>query len=219
MIRVKVSGIRRVEDAFSAIRWGADALGFGVGSRYPSLDFVEPDKAQAMVRQLPPYVSKVLVTHLLQAEEILSLCDLIGVDTVQFHGEILPDQIKLVRARRPYLNLCKSYHIVDEASIEYGVPYCKIVDAFVLDSLNEETGEIGATGLVHDWKISRRVVSRYPTPVILAGGLNPENVRSAIDQVKPYAVDANSGLRDAHGFKDHAKVHEFIANAKSSYFI
>jgi phosphoribosylanthranilate isomerase len=93
-----------------------------------------------------------------------------------------------------------------------------MVDAFVLDSVNEETGAIGGTGLVHDWNISRRVVSRYPIPVILAGGLTPLNVREALEKVKPYAVDSNSGLRDSHGFKDHTKIHEFISNAKEGFF-
>lgn len=218
MVRVKISGIRRSEDAFSAIRWGADAIAFGVGQRSPSDDFISPELAREIVRQLPPLVSTVMVTHLLQAEEILGLSDQIGADTVQFHSEIAPAQIRVVRERRPHLRLLKSFHIVDDASVEYGVPYCQIVDAFVLDSLDEETGAIGGTGLVHDWKLSRKVASRYPTPVILAGGLTPFNVREALEVVKPYAVDVNSGLKDAQGYKDHAKIHEFICNARQAYF-
>ncbi len=218
MVRVKVSGIRRVEDAFSAVRWGADAIAFGVGKRYPSEDFISVEVAIQIIRQIPPLISKVLMTHLLQADEIINLCDQIGPDTLQLHSEILPMQIKIIRERRPYLRIFKSFHIVDEASVEYGVPYCQIVDAFVLDSVNEQTGAICGTGIVHDWKVSRRVVSRYPTPVILSGGLTPLNVREAMEKVKPYAVDSNTGLRDANGFKDHTKIHEFINNAKEGFF-
>ena len=217
MVRVKICGIRRLEDAFSAIRWGTDALGFLVGQRHTSADFITAEQARAIIVKLPPFVSKVLVTHLLQAEEVLDLASQTCVDTVQLHGEIDPRQIRLLREKRPQLRLLKSFHVVDEASVEYGLPYYSLVDAFVLDSLNAETGEIGGTGLVHDWAVSRRVVSRYPIPVILAGGLTPENVREAIETVKPYGVDVNSGLRCNNGFKDHAKVHAFIENAKSLY--
>jgi phosphoribosylanthranilate isomerase len=218
MVKVKISGMRRVEDAFSAIRWGADAVAFGVGQRYPSHDFIEAEAAREMVRQLPPLISKVLVTHLLLAEEVMALTDRIAVDTVQLHSEITPAQLQLLREQRPHLRLLKSFHVVDEASIDYGLPYRHLVDGFVLDSVDVETGSIGGTGLIHDWELSRQVVVRYPIPMILAGGLTPENVRLAWETVKPYAVDANSGLRDAHGFKDHARVHEFISNAKAGFF-
>jgi len=217
MVRVKICGIRRMEDAFSAIRWGADAVGFLVGQRHTSADFITAEQARAIIVRLPPFVSKVLVTHHLQATEVLDLAAETCADTVQLHGEIDPRQIRLIREKRPQLRLLKSFHVVDEASVEYGLPYYSLVDAFVLDSLNVETGEIGGTGLVHDWEISRRIVSRYPIPVILAGGLTPENVQEGIHVVKPYAVDVNSGLKNADGFKDHAKIHCFIENAKSPY--
>ena len=217
MVRVKICGIKRMEDAFSAIRWGADALGFLVGQRHTSGDFIEAALAREIILRLPPFVSKVLVTHLLRAEEVLKLVDETCVDTVQLHGEIQPDQVREIRQRRAHLRILKSFHIVDEASVEYGLPYYAHVDAFVLDSLNAETGEIGGTGLVHDWAISRRVVSRYPIPIILAGGLNPENIREAIERVKPYGIDVNSGVKGASGFKDHAKVHAFIEGAKSAF--
>jgi len=217
MVRVKICGIRRVEDAFSAIRWGADAVGFLVGQRHTSADFISAEQARAIILRLPPFVSKVLVTHLLQAGEVLELAAQTCVDTVQLHGEIKPDEIRQIRDQAPHLRILKSFHVVDEASVEYGLPYYSLVDAFVLDSLNAETGEIGGTGLIHDWEISRRIVSRYPVPVILAGGLTPENVQEAIHVVKPYAVDVNSGLKDAAGFKDHAKIHCFVESAKAPY--
>ncbi len=217
MVRVKICGIRRIEDAFSAIRWGADSLGFLVGQKHASPDFVTAEQAREIVLRLPPFVTKVMVTHLHSAAEVVALADIVAADTVQLHGEIPPAEIRELRRQRPHLRLLKSFHIVDEASVEYGVPYVGLVDAFVVDSLNAETGQIGGTGLVHDWTISRRVVSRYPTPVILAGGLTPENVQDAIHAVRPYAVDVNSGLKDAQGFKDHAKIHTFVDNVKAVY--
>lgn len=217
MVRVKICGIKRIEDAFSAVRWGADSVGFLVGQRHASPDFVTPDQAREMILRLPPFITKVMVTHLHTAKEVVALADQVCPDTVQLHGEIPHNEIRELRRQRPHLRILKSFHIVDEASIEYGVPYVGIVDAFVLDSVNVETGEIGGTGLTHDWTISRRVVARYPTPVILAGGLTPENVQDAIHAVRPYAVDVNSGLKDAQGFKDHAKIHTFVDSVKAVY--
>lgn len=217
MVRVKICGIRRIEDAFSAIRWGADSLGFLVGQKSASPDFVTAEQARDMIVRLPPFVTKVMVTHLTTAAEVVALADTVGPDTVQLHGEATPAEIRELRRQRPHLRILKSFHIVDDASVEYGIPYMGLVDAFVLDSLNAETGQIGGTGQVHDWAVSRRVVSRYPTPVILAGGLTPENVQDAIHTVRPYAVDVNSGLKDAKGFKDHAKIHTFVDNVKSVY--
>jgi phosphoribosylanthranilate isomerase len=217
MVRVKICGIKRVEDAFSAVRWGADSLGFLVGQRHASPDFVTPDQAREMILRLPPFITKVMVTHMVKAAEVVALVDEVCPDTVQLHGEMHHSEVRELRRLRPSLRILKSFHIVDEASIEYGVPYVGLVDAFVLDSLNVDTGEIGGTGLVHDWAVSRRVVSRYPTPVILAGGLTPENVQEAIHTVRPYAVDVNSGLKDAKGFKDHAKIHTFVDNVKAVY--
>ncbi|MDE1169834.1 MAG: phosphoribosylanthranilate isomerase [Verrucomicrobium sp.] len=217
MVRVKICGIKRLEDAFSAIRWGADSIGFLVGQRHTSTDFISAAEAAEIIRRLPPFISKVMVTHFSRAEEILPLVDEACVDTLQLHGQIPPAELQIIRDKRPHLRILKSLHIIDEASVESGVPYYKFVDGFVVDSLNAETGQIGGTGMVHDWSISRRVVSRYPIPVILAGGLTPENVQEAIHAVKPFAVDANSGLKDAAGFKDHAKIHAFIDNAKSLF--
>ncbi|HEY8966929.1 MAG TPA: phosphoribosylanthranilate isomerase, partial [Candidatus Methylacidiphilales bacterium] len=162
------------------------------------------------IAKLPPLVNTVLVTHLLTADEVLDLLEATGADTVQLHGEIPPAEIVRLREWRPKLKVIKSFHVVDEACVEYGLPYVAFVDAFVLDSLNAETDQIGGTGLVHDWEISRRIMARYPIPVILAGGLTPENVAEAIATVRPYGVDVNTGLKGEKGLKDHAKIHAFV---------
>jgi phosphoribosylanthranilate isomerase len=97
-------------------------------------------------------------------------------------------------------------------------PFESVVDAFILDTLDLANGKVGSTGLVHDWNISRNIVKEVSRPVILAGGLNPENVGEAIRFVKPYGVDASSGLKDSNGFKDEKKVINFVHRAKDEYF-
>ena len=93
-----------------------------------------------------------------------------------------------------------------------------MVDAFILDTLDLANDKVGGTGLVHDWNISRKVVQEVSKPVILAGGLTPENVGEAIWFVKPYGVDASSGLKASDGFKDKTKVINFISRAKREFF-
>ena len=91
------------------------------------------------------------------------------------------------------------------------------MDGFVLDTINVATDQVGGTGKTHDWSISQKIVTRYPeTPIILAGGLNSENVRSAIEYVHPFGVDVNSGTKGSDGFKDARKMREFILEAKRS---
>ena len=97
-------------------------------------------------------------------------------------------------------------------------PFESVVDAFILDTLDLANDKVGGTGLVHDWNISRNIVKEISKPVILAGGLTPENVREAIRFVKPYGVDASSGLKDSDGFKDKMKVVNFISRAKREFF-
>jgi phosphoribosylanthranilate isomerase len=97
-------------------------------------------------------------------------------------------------------------------------PFESVVDAFILDTLDLANGKVGSTGLVHDWNISRNIVKEVSRPVILAGGLTPENVGDAIRLVKPYGVDASSGLKDPYGFKDEMKVINFVYRAKQEFF-
>jgi len=105
--------------------------------------------------------------------------------------------------------------IISVDSVAYPEAFEKLVDGFVLDSVNMATNQVGGTGKTHDWSVSRQIVMRYPeTPIILAGGLNSENVRSAIEEVQPFGVDVNSGTKASDGFKDPRKMEAFIVQAK-----
>jgi phosphoribosylanthranilate isomerase len=212
---VKICGIKREEDALLAAKYGADAVGLLVGQLHRSPDFISPTLAARICRALPGSVKAVLVTHLQEVNEIEGSLRETGITTVQLHSEITPDDIGDLRQRLPSLSIFKSVHVISAASIDYPEPFRQLVDGFVLDSINPATGQVGGTGMAHDWSISREIVERYSgTAFFLAGGLHPQNVRAAIELVKPFGVDVNSGTKGADGFKDPYKLQTFIDEAK-----
>ena len=215
-MHVKVCGVRRGEDALLAAEFGADAIGLLIGQRHGSADFISEQLALRIARSLSATKAKpVLVTHIPEVDEIERLLRETEIETVQLHSEILPDAIRELKRRLPKLKILKSVHVLSLDSIEYPKPYLNLVDGFVLDSFNSATGQVGGTGLTHDWSVSEKIVACYrTTPVWLAGGLDPANVRAAIEAVKPFGVDVNSGTKGADGFKDPEKLRDFLSAAK-----
>ena len=132
---------------------------------------------------------------------------------IQLHGDTSPAQAAEIGQRLPLAKTYQAIHVVDGQSIGAARQYVGSVDAIVLDTINVATDQVGGTGQTHDWSISRQIAEQLPVPVILAGGLDPDNVK-AIRQVGPYGVDVNSGTKGPGGFKDHAKLKSFIDNAK-----
>ena len=197
-MRVKICGIKNETELETAVNAGADAVGFLVGQRYPSQDFILPEKAARLTALLPPFVTPVLVTHLTEPAEIAELAEKTGIGTIQLHGASLPEQLPRLRE---YLGsgikLIVALHvgvIPGEVSPD-PAPFEPLADAFLLDSYDPVTGKVGGTGKTHHWQTSARLVKALHHPVILAGGLNPDNVAEAVRTVRPYAVDANSALR------------------------
>ena len=212
---VKICGIRRQEDALIAAELGADAIGLLVGQKHNSSDFISATVARNISRTLPGSVEAVLVTHVEDIDELERLLQESEITTIQLHSEIAPSSVERLRGRLPHLKIFKSVNIISANSVAYPEAFEKLVDGFVLDSINLATGQVGGTGKTHDWSVSREIVMRYPeVPIILAGGLNSENVRSAIEQVRPFGVDVNSGTKAPDGFKDPRKMEAFIAQAK-----
>ena len=212
---VKICGIRRHEDALIAAELGADAIGLLVGQRHNSPDFISAAVARDISRTLPPSVEAVLVTHIENIDELERLLQQSGITTVQLHSEIASSSVERLRGRLPDVKIFKSVHVISADSVAYPEAFRKLADGLVLDSINVATDQIGGTGKTHDWSISRQIVTRYPEiPIILAGGLNSENVRSAIEYVHPFGVDVNSGTKGSDGFKDARKMREFILEAK-----
>ena len=198
-----------------AAELGADAIGLLVGQKHNSPDFVSATVARDISRALPSWVEAVLVTHIEDIDELERLLQEIGITTVQLHSEIASSSVECLRGRLPYVKIFKSVNVISADSVAYPEAFEKLVDGFVLDSINVATDQVGGTGKTHDWSISRQIVTRYPEiPIILAGGLNSENVRSAIEYVHPFGVDVNSGTKAPNGFKNTGKMQEFIVQAK-----
>ncbi len=201
--RVKICGITNLDDAHHAAACGADALGFVF---YPgSPRFVDPDQARRIIAELPPLVT---VVGLFVNERPARICEMVefcGLNTVQLHGDEEPDQccyppcrvIKALRLRGDMQNSQFSAYKVSAL----------LLDAFV-------PNQFGGTGHRCDWEHAATVASQHR--VVLAGGLNPENVAEAVRQVHPYGVDVSSGVEEKPGKKDPKKVARFIRMAKEA---
>jgi phosphoribosylanthranilate isomerase len=219
MVTVKICGVRRVVDALVAIKAGADEIGLLVGQRHMSTDFVAEETAAEIVSACASMgrVTPVVVTHLTDPAEVHALASRIGATAIQVHSEMPPEGLAWLKAQSPGYRLRKSWHVFGPESLGYGEAYRGVADAFLLDSANAATGQVGGTGKVHDWGLSAEIVRRFAaTPVIVAGGLTPENVAAAVRQIRPAGVDVNSGTKGADGFKDAARVRAFVQAAKEA---
>jgi len=209
-VRVKICGITRKEDLAAAVAAGADAVGFVVGVASSPRN-IALEKAEKLIRQVPPFVKSVLVTVPRGIDEF-EMYEKLNPDAIQIHGENLHAAAS-VRLKIPNTLLIGAVnaHLADALDVVSRA--AKIFDAVLLDSF--ANGRYGGTGIVHDWELSKRVKQAiHPKPLILAGGLNPENVAEAVRTVEPYAVDVSSGVELQPGIKDHKKIIEFIKNAK-----
>jgi phosphoribosylanthranilate isomerase len=209
-IRVKVCCIASDEEAALAIRMGASAI--GLVSQMPS----GPGSiAEALIRDIahnvPPGVDTFLLTCETTAERIIAQQRFCRTTTIQLVDEVEPGVHARLREALPGVSLVQVIHVRDDDSLRQSVAVASAVDALLLDSGNPSapTKELGGTGRVHDWAVSRRIRDSVDVPIYLAGGLNPGNVAKAIAQVAPFAVDVCSGLR-TNGALDELKLAAFM---------
>jgi phosphoribosylanthranilate isomerase len=209
-VKVKICGITRKEDLDAAVEAGADAVGFvvGVSSSSRNLSLTE---AARLIRQVPPFVASVLVTVPRSIGDF-AVYEKLNPDIIQVHGEDL-DTAESVRLKLPNTQLIWAVNAQLVSHLDAVSRATNLFDAILIDSFAD--GRYGGTGVVHDWELSRRIKQAIqPKPLILAGGLNPENVAEAVCTVEPYAVDVSSGVERQPGIKSHKKIVEFIKNAK-----
>jgi phosphoribosylanthranilate isomerase len=199
-VRVKICGVTRAEDARLAARLGADALGFNFwpGSRR----FLEPAAARALVRALPPLVTAVGVFVNPTRDEVLRAVEASGVTVVQLHG----DEPPALCASLP-LPVVKAIRVSGKSSLAALASY--EVQGFLLDA---PAPGFGGSGTTFDWTLAAEVAAALP--VLLAGGLTPENVGEAVRVVRPFGVDVASGVEASPGVKDPEKLRRFILAAK-----
>lgn len=201
---VKICGITRVEDALAAARLGAHAVGFIFYAG--SARSIAPEHAAEIMRALPPFVTAVGLFVNAEARDVERVLAQAPLDLLQFHGEERPEfcgcfgvpYIKAARVR-PALDLLQYAQLYNEAR---GL----LLDAFV------ESAH-GGTGTAFDWRLVPR---KLPLPVILSGGLNPENVADSIRRVSPWAVDVSSGVETAPGIKDARKIAAFFQGVRNA---
>jgi len=200
MVRVKICGIKRLEDAQAAVDAGADAIGLNFWR--PGRRYVAPETARVIARALPPFLTRVGVFADEEAETIRKIADLCGLDVLQLHGAESPEFCR--QFDRPVI---KSIKVRGPESLDglarYGVA------AFLLDT--HVPGEMGGTGRPFDWSLAAR--AKAAGPLILSGGLTPENVGDAIRAAVPYAVDVATGV-ETGGQKDPAKIRAFVARVQ-----
>jgi phosphoribosylanthranilate isomerase len=216
---VQVAGIIDAAEADMIIGEGADWLGFAL--RLPSgKDDIAEQDAAAIIKGLEAPHAGVLISYLTDAEEVSAFCHELGVVAVQLHGDVATGELRRLKELRPELFVLKSLVVKEDNAdellklVDETHPY---VDMYITDTFDPKTGAKGATGLTHDWSVSAELVRRSPKPLMMAGGLNPENVGDAIRTVRPAAVDAHTGLEGPDGRKDQAKVAKFIAEARRAF--
>jgi len=201
--RIKICGITSVEDARVAVESGADAIGLVFYA--PSPRNVGLAQARAIVAAIPPFVTTVglfVDPARDQVESVLGACSL---DLLQFHGDEAPDFCSAFSL--PYIKAARVR--ADSDLVQYLSPY-HAARGWLLDAYHDRL--YGGTGASFDWKLIPPDLAR---PVILSGGLTPDNVGAAVRQVRPWAVDVSSGVESAKGIKDAAKIAAFIAGVKN----
>jgi phosphoribosylanthranilate isomerase len=200
MVRIKICGITNLEDALLAAALGADALGFIFYAKSPRK--VPPEAARKIIAQLPPFVSAVGVFVDEEAAVVQQVAAQVRLDWVQLHGQESPEYCRSLGRR-----VIKAFRIQDQDSLRRLADYRGVAQALLLDTY--KPGQVGGTGEVFDWHLAREA-KKYG-PIILAGGLTPDNVAQAIVTALPHAVDAASGTEAAPGRKDPEKLRAFFA--------
>ena len=207
MTRIKVCGIMNRAELLQAIFAGADAVGFIVeidSSRHR----LSAKDAADLIKMVPPFTKSVAVIVPDDVEAAVQLAKLVGADVLQVHGSLSASDLAELKGRVAQ----KLVATVAAGSNLFEIrDYAASADAVLLDTFSN--GTLGGTGAVHDWNKSAAIVESLKVPVILAGGLNPANVADAIKKVRPYAVDASSGL-ETDGKKDSQKILSFVREVR-----
>lgn len=203
-VKVKICGITSYEDAMVAVEAGADALGFVFFAKSPR--HMEPERACGIIAKLPPLVQVVGLFVNAELDFVNRTADTCGLDIVQLHGEESPEYCSRVSRR-----VMKAFRVKGEETLAQMTGYR--VAAYLLDAYSPNS--YGGTGERFDWDLA--LAAKEKGPIVLAGGLNPDNVASAVAQVVPYAVDVSSGVELAPGRKDPEKVRRFITEAKKLF--
>lgn len=211
--RIKICCISTIEEARMVIEFGASAI--GLVARMPSGPGPIPDDLiRQIAKSVPPPVATFLLTSETSADEIIRHHQRTNTNTIQIVD--LPENgtYSKLKTALPSVKIVQVIHVIDEKSVDLAVKISENVDALLLDSGNPnlKIKELGGTGRVHNWKLSRQIRDNAKCPIFLAGGLKPENVKQAIEEVQPFGIDVCKGVR-TDGRLDRQKLSDFFLNA------
>lgn len=203
--KVKICGVTNMDDAVAAVRAGADAIGFVLYRHSPR--YITPSAVKRIVQALPPFLVSVGVFVNEDPQRVRTIMDDCGLSLAQLHGD--ESSTYCERLNRPAL---RALRLRDHGSLLALAEYKGRagVRGFVVDTYSD--GAYGGTGQTSDWSLAAEAARA--APILLAGGLTPENVQMAIQHVRPYGVDVSSGVEHSPGKKDHAKIAAFLRAAK-----
>ncbi len=208
-IRIKMCGVTRIADAEAAVAAGVDALGF-IFHRKSGRN-IDPDKARAIIEQLPPFIDTVGVFVDKNRHEVEEIIDYCRLAYAQLHGRETPKYCeRLARFGAP-CQVVKAFQVTPELAPEDIRPYDEYVRGYLLDTFHQQM--VGGTGETFDWSLIEKL--KLNRPLLLAGGLKPENILAALNAVCPYAVDVNSGLEIQPGIKDHTLIKALVGRVRA----
>ena len=195
--RIKICGIKHRDDALKAVEFGADAIGLIFVEKSPR--YVSLTEARLIAESIPPFVTVVGLFMGASAESVREALKVVPLNLLQFHGDESPEFCE--QFEMPYIKVLRMRENVNVVAFAQEYPNAA---GILLDTYHEKGG---GTGETFDWSL---IPDDMPLPLILAGGLNPENVGSAVETVNPYAVDVSSGVESEPAVKDHKKIEQFI---------
>ena len=210
-IKVKICGITNKEDAHLVVDSGADMLGMIVDVPVETPRKISIDEAEEISKEIGDAIDIVVVLCPRSVEEVETVVRKIEPFGVQMHGFESNEFLRSVRDALPDVRLIKTVHVAENGTIHGVMPEEDYVDFILLDTFS---AKIGGTGKKHSWAKSREIVEHSAIPVILSGGLKPENVEEAIKEVQPYGVDVATGVESSGGRKSKEKIFKFVRNAK-----
>ena len=194
--KIKICCISSIEEANLAIAQGAAALGL-VGKMPSGPGIISDELIYTIAKGVPTNIDTFMLTSETSAEAIIEHHKKTNTSTIQIVDALSEGTYAQIKNALPSIKIVQVIHILNEASIEEALRISEQVDALLLDSGNPnlQTKELGGTGRVHNWNLSRKIVEQSKRPVYLAGGINPMNIKQAIEEVKPYGIDLCSGVR------------------------
>ena len=214
-IRIKICCICNVEEAQLATAYGAFALGL-VGHMPSGPGVISNQKISEITKSVPPMVSTFLLTSETKARAVIDHYKKVNTSTIQIVDVLENNDYQKIKNELPHVKIVQVVHVLNDKSVAEAINVSTYVDAILLDSGNPNliTKELGGTGRTHNWDLSRKIRDQIDIPVFLAGGINSNNVKQAIEHVQPFGVDLCSGVR-TNGKLDENKLRMFFQTIQS----